>query len=309
MKKLSFFLLIIGALLINTVSAQNVAVFYTNDDEQTVAGAAILQIKFEATIVYDIDGLDSAHINDLIAGIAETSLHKIFVLVDTATNDADNKIQGYLSDSLEAKLFTDDTLDYTPDTAIVYVAATATKYKSEVVWNRSDVYTGKTEPLIIKYLGKSLFSAARGVCSGTGTDSTLVNSAAAFTSDAFDIGYYVYLTAGTGIGQSRDIYDGNTTTLYVTPDWTTIPTSTSYYTVKLLTQQNEFFYDIYAKLYVLTYLSDLDDGTVKKNWKKLIDKQGNLNSGNVYRTPYQDLTYLFNTVIAGGKTIFDYLKL
>lgn len=77
--------------------------------------------------------------------------------------------------------------------------------------------------------------------SGTATSggaTTIVNTAAGFTVDAH-IGSCVYIYSGTGSGQAREITDNDTTTLTVSPAWTTNPAAGSKYFISYLNKVTE----------------------------------------------------------------------
>lgn len=283
--------------------ATAVACVYTSKLPVPVAVAGILEVRYPNTTFYNITDFDSADVDALIAAIDTDSYHKIYLALDTATAAATYYVQGYLYDSLVAKLYGDTTNGIAPDADLQYLASTATHTKAEVLWDA--LYPGITEPLIIQYLGFAEFSEYRSRAEYASTDSTLVDTLSV-TADAY-IGDNIYITLGTGIGQVREIYDNTTTIFYVTPDWTTNPTHDTYFVVKKAAEDDENFYDMYSALYVCTYLGELSSGATATAWHKLMDKEYNINDGNVYKTPYQDLTYLNGTVLAGGKHIYDYL--
>jgi len=63
-----------------------------------------------------------------------------------------------------------------------------------------------------------------------GTSSTISDDGKSWTDDEW-IGHYVRITGGTGDEQCRRIIDNDATTLTVSPDWDTIPDSTSTYDI------------------------------------------------------------------------------
>ena len=311
MKTLKYFL--IGILLVtiayscNTTKSVSRAVdptvavvIYTSDDANNITAAALVGVKYSNVMYIDIDGMDSADIDLVIADI--DSAHRIFVLPDTAPIWADNQIAGPHYDTLVTRLMVDTAFAVAPDTIIQVIAASATKSKAELVWE--DVYPTFTKPKIVENLGSAVFSTKRNITKFTSTDSTIVDTTGSMTVDLY-IGQYAVITTGTGFGQSRLITDNDATKIYVTPDWNTRPSQAAYY-IKASTQTNEIFYDQYAKFYILGFLRDLADEDVIDNWHKLVDSEYNINDGNVVRAPFQDLNYLNNTVLSHGKIIFDY---
>ena len=72
------------------------------------------------------------------------------------------------------------------------------------------------------------------VSPSAGTSNTIVLSAADSAIDNFYTGCTIELTAGTGVGQKREIinYDGSTKTATVSVPWATTPDSTSGYTIR-----------------------------------------------------------------------------
>lgn len=289
------------------LSAQEVAVIYSSNLSESVASGAIVMQKYSNTTTYDVAGLDSASTYALVDGISDESVHKVFLCVDTATAQVSDQLQEHLYDSLDAKLYTTTTDGEEPDDDIIYIEESSTESKPEVTWERSDVYDGITKPLIIKYIGLDDFSLARGTASASSTDSTLVDSTKSWTEDEF-AGDYVYITEGTGIGQYRVIDSNSDTSVLVTEEWDVSPSDDSEFIIKDDGESNELFYDIYADIYIRLYLSDLSSSETKSNWQKLLDSEKNLNISDI-TTPFQDLEYLWETVIAGGKNIFEYLAL
>jgi hypothetical protein len=306
MKKLGIVLTLILMFTVASFS-QPTSIFYWGKDPYSVASAAVLQTKFASVgpEIYNITGNDSAANNTLITGLTDATYSRIFVVCDTATSPTLGSIQGYLWDTLIAKLTTDTILTVVPFTAPAYAVVTATKSKPEVMWDRADVYTGITRPLIIQYLGFGDFSGARGTATAA-TDSTLDDSGASWVTDAF-IGYSVYIRAGTAIGESSVIEDNDGTSIDFTPLFATAGSTDSQYVIKKAAESYENFYDIYAYNYVKAKMYDLSDATVLTAWAKVLDDNGKLNQGTL-RTPFQDTNYLWNTIVAGGLTIFEFQK-
>ncbi len=276
-------------------------VWYTSDDPVQVAAAAIVGIKYPFTTYYDIDGKTSSQITALVN--AMDSVDRAFVLVDSATVWADNKLSGTHFKNIDSMLYkTVDTLA-TQDTINQYVRTSSTQTRCEVVW--TSLYPTYTEPLIVEFLGYNQFSRKHSMTKHTNAAGTLVDTTGSMTTNAYATDY-VIVTSGTGFGQYRLVNSNNATTFTLATNWTVIPDRSSY-VVKKAAELNEFLYDQYAALYVTAFLADLSDANVIAAWHKLIDKEYNINDGNVLNTPHQDYTYLKNTVIAGGKAIFDYL--
>lgn len=276
-------------------------VWYTSDEPVQVTAAALVGVKYANTTYYDIDGKTSSQINALVS--AMDSADRAFILVDSATVWADNKLSGAQFKAIEAKLY--NAVDTLADQDAInrYVRTSSTQTKCEVVWDT--LYTSYTEPLIVEYMGTALFSKKHSTSKHTNTDSTLVDTTGSMTTNAY-AGDYVILTSGTGFGQYRLVTSNNATTFYLSTDWTVKPDKTSYI-VKKAAELNEFLYDRYAYYFIYNSLYDLSDPTTIANWHKLVDREYNINDGNVLKTPYQDFNYLKNTVIVGGKAIFDYL--
>jgi hypothetical protein len=287
-----------------TVDPTKVAVFYTSDDAGNIAAAAAIGVKYTNCRYFDIDGKNTSQQLTMIQTLTD-SVHRAFILVDTATVWADNKLTGAQYRALDVRLYNVATSGVTPDAHPIYPLATASKTKCEVLW--TTLYSTFTQPLVFQYLGYNDFSVRRNISKryASITDSTIADSTGSLVADAYN-GYYLYVISGTGFGYRYLIYDNSTTVYYVSPDWVIRPARSSF-VIKKPAEIGEGFYDQYAKYYILTKLWDLSDATTLKNWHKLIDKEYNINDGNVYRATYQDLNYLKNTVIAGGKIIYDYL--
>jgi hypothetical protein len=284
--------------------AQDVAVVYNSLLPVTSAAGAVIKIKYNSTTFLDIAAMDSAAIVTAVATLDTGAFHEVYLLVDTATVFTEYSIQDDMYDTLLTKLYASETDDIDPDTDLEYPASTASKTKCEVVWD--DLYPLYEEPLIIQFLGFNEFSEKRNTAKYANTDSTLVDTTGSLTADQYN-GDWIYIWFGQGIGQYREIYDQSTTAFYVTPDWDTQPTSSSKYIIKEGNEDEELFFDCYSMFYVMTYLGDLSDSQVIKKWRKLIDNEKNINDGNVNGAPFQDLDYLRNTVLAGGKEMWDFI--
>lgn len=74
-------------------------------------------------------------------------------------------------------------------------------------------------------------SAEKSGTATAGTSSTLTNSSGAFGSSSECVGASVVIYDGTGVGQQRRITSHTSTTLTVSPNWTTTPDTTSKYVV------------------------------------------------------------------------------
>jgi hypothetical protein len=287
------------------VSATEVCIVYTADNANSIAGAAIAQRRYPHNVIINIDNMTAA--NELTAIqliVSGDSVHRVLLMVDTSTVFATNKLTGANYDSLVERIYTDTASGVAPDAAPTYYQATATKNLCEVVWTA--LYPTYTLPLVFEYLGDDVFAALTSRTKQLNTDSTAVDSTLTLVADAYN-GDFIELYEGTGMGQTREVYDGSTTRVYVTPDWTNSvlrPHKTTKY--RILSDENELFYDMYTQNFVLTYLSDLSNGPIQENWGKLFDKNDNINNGNVHYTAYQDLNYLQNTLLVKGKAIFDF---
>lgn len=313
MKTLKFLsALIIGLLVIagcnnnisqsRAVDVTTVAVFYTSDDANSTLAAAEVAIRYPMTTLFDIDNVDSAGLVTQIQAI--DSVHRIFILVDTATKFVDNKFGGAHYDSVVIRLY-NDTTDGIPPTALPdYFTSTATKNVAELV--QDALLPNTTHPLITNYLSDDAWALRSNQATKyNNSDSTIVDSTGSLVADAY-IGDWVYIYSGTGMGQYRKIYDNDTDTLYVSPDWETNPDSTSLFKIKDANENNELFYDQYATYYILTYLTDFTADGVFDAWKKLLDNNGMVAGGYLGGTPKQDVNFLRNTVLDKGKAIFDY---
>ena len=283
------------------INPTRVAIVYTADNANSITGAATASIKYPHCTVINIDNMTTANQLTAIQTITD-SVHRVLLMVDTATVWATNKLTGAQYDSLAARLYTDTAYSTAPDAAVTYYQASATKNLAEVVWDA--LYPTLTEPLVVEYLGDDIFSTKLTRSKKVNTDSTVVDSTGSLTADAY-IGDWLVIYSGTGMGQARQIYDNSTTVYYVSPDWDTNPDHTSLMKVKKEGEDRENFFDMYTNDYILPFLSDLSSNTVMTNWHKLIDAKNNINT-NVTRAPYQDLNYLNNTVLFGGKIIWDY---
>src|SRR3990167_7574985 len=67
------------------VDPTTVAVFFTSDDANSVAGAAVTQIKYVNSTLFDIDNMTAANQLTAIQTITD-SVHRVVLMVDTATS-------------------------------------------------------------------------------------------------------------------------------------------------------------------------------------------------------------------------------
>lgn len=78
----------------------------------------------------------------------------------------------------------------------------------------------------------SLGATTTGTATG-GASGTLIDSTKTWTTNQW-LGGYVYITSGTGAGQSKYISSNNATTLTISGTWTTPPDATSIYYIEML---------------------------------------------------------------------------
>lgn len=287
----------------STVSPYRVAIVYTSDNANSIAAAACAKVKYENNTTINVDNLTAAtQLTAIQLIVAGDSVHKVLLMVDTSTVFATNKLTGANYDSLVARMYVDSAYGVAPDAAPVYYQATATKNLAEVAW--ASLYSTYTVPLIVEYLGDDIFAELTSRSKKVNTSVTAVDSTGSLTDHAYN-GDWMQIYSGTGMGQTREITHSSTTT-YTVATWTTIPDQTTLFRIKNDGEENELFYDMYATCYILAYLGNLSSNTVMTDWHKLIDKNYNINDGSVKHSPFQDTDYLLNTVIAGGKIIFDY---
>jgi len=100
----------------------------------------------------------------------------------------------------------------------------------------------------------------------SGAASSITNTAGAFVIDNL-IGSCVYIYAGTGIGQAREITDNTDTVITVSPAWATNPDNTSKYIITYLNKVTET-YDgddksyLYLKNFPVVHIESITvDGT------------------------------------------------
>jgi len=311
MKKLLLFLVIFTA-TIGLYAQKEVAVFYSSDDAQSIVTAAITKVKYPGAGVYDIADLDSTSTKKAITDLTDSSYHRVIVAVDTTKTEDSTFVAGqiigswyYYIDSIILYQANDSLNGLPVDSLPFYNETSNTQSRAEALWNNADVFGDKTEPLILTYLGTKYFSTATGNPTAV-TDTTLIDTSIDLDSAGY-VGDYVYITSGTGIGEIQEITYNDEDTLYV-ESWGTKPTTGSTYVVRKALKSGNNFYDIYTELYVLTYMNDLTTNADLRKWYKVLDHGHNLNTSNNL-SPFQDVDYLWNTIIAGGKIIFDYLKL
>jgi hypothetical protein len=174
-------------------------------------------------------------------------------------------------------------------------------------WNIA--YPDATMPKVIKYVGAGGFA----VCSGTAQSYTsgtkeIVLPAAITTGDratghatnSYYVGKYVYVySATTGEGQYETVatYTGSSKSAILTNAFTTNLTGTII--IRVMDDDTELFYDAYAKLFILTYLTS----STHADWQKLFDS--NLMLENyIDRSPVQDQD-LLDTYLAKGKALYE----
>lgn len=112
------------------------------------------------------------------------------------------------------------------------------------------------------------------------------------TNDHFN-GMFLYIIAGTGAGQWREItdYDGGTLTPTV-DTWTTNPDNTSVY--RVVKNFKEVWYDRATEMMFRGIYNDPTDSESYTNFVKMIDKDGKLQT-KLTGSMAQDVNYLWNT--------------
>ncbi len=180
-----------------------------------------------------------------------------------------------------------------------------------------------SNPKVIQFLGTATYPKNGGIATSAAAG-TLVDtnhndfdySAVFGTADAY-VGFYVGIVSGTGAGQVREVKSHNTNTLTLETSWTVIPDTTSVYMLNEF--QEDAFLDSYIEKYILTYANDFAEVTAStfiettETWERLVDlgQYSGGNNGNISKnsdlangSPYQDLDFLYNTVMAKGKAIY-----
>ena len=276
-------------------------VIYNSDDPFSSAAAAIT--TFKRGVSYKIDCAE----NDSAAQVAwfatlpsDSSMSYCYIVCDTSSlYTADKWLQTY-SDSI--------TIQVLGTESITYYVGTVNATKCEQTW--SGLYSGVTAPLIVGYLSETLVWYDRGDASGGTTASVFKANPSGWTAGTW-VGDYVAITAGPGMGESLPIAEviaavsGDADTLSVTGTFTAAITSGSDFTVVPSSLHTRWvFNDMYSYYGVLVEIAD--PFTYAKQWGKLIDNDGRLNSLQSGESPAQDITYL-NTLLLVGKNVFDYL--
>jgi hypothetical protein len=292
-------------LTVLVASIGQTAVVYSSDDPYSSAAAAVVQQKYSISYLLDVSASGtSTGVQTTWAGTLD-SLTSAYILVDTVTVYAADKLRADIYDSIADNMYTGYSLDY--------LAATTSITRTERVWD--SIYPGVNPPLIILYLSESDFTEDKFDASG-GTDSTIFKAnATGWTDGEFDSGYTAYITAGPGIGSLAAIEStvavtsGNADTLDFdgTAVFSATITSSSDAVIMSTSQFNRWgFYDVYAYYGVLVKLADISTSTAQDGWDKLLDDNDKLNSLATGRSPNQDRAYL-STILDVGKNVFDYL--
>ena len=278
-------------------------VVYDSYEARSSCAAAVLKAKFSTAMV-DVSGKLAAVYGAEIAALADSTFHKVFVVCDTTNTDIAGNLQGTYKDTLALKLSPTLLNDELPDDDIIIIVQTATASWPEIIWDRSDVYSGITAPLIVSYLSYGGFSEVR-FAATTASDSSANLTGATWTNDVF-VGNNLFVTADTGLGQTSPVIDNLDDTMIVfSPKFSTAIGIGSQVVVRDEGRDFEDWYDIYCEIYIEGNMADV---LVNWNsWHKLIDANSKLNKPGRQRA-YQDINFLNNTVIPKGKAVFDYLK-
>lgn len=299
MKKL---ILGLSILLIAGVQLLSQAVLiYNSDDPYSSAAAAVVDQKRGINYILDCAENDSAAQVAWFATLPkDTSLFYAYVLADTSRNPVQSdEFLGLYLDSIDIQVL--------GDSSMTYYLGSANASKCEMAWD--SLYAGIVPPLIIGYLSDSIVWYDRADASA-GTDTTIVKANPSGWTDSTWIGDYVWITAGTNIGEARMIEDlrakasGDADTIEVSAAFTAAITSTSDFTVAPSSiYTNWAFYDMYAYYGVLVAMDDIVAD--KKSWDKLLNDDGKLNSLSS-GSSQQNRTFL-SSVISKGYNIFLYL--
>lgn len=278
-------------------------VVYDSYEARSSCAAAVLKAKFSVGLV-DVNGKLAAAYGAEIAAFADSSFHKVFVVCDTTNTDIVGNLQGTYKDTLVLKLSDVTLRDIVPDVAINIIVQTTTASWPEIIWDRSDVYTGITAPLIVSYLSYGGFSEVKFVTT-TASDSSANLTGATWTNDVF-IGDNLFVTADTGIGQTSPVIDNLADTMIVfSPKFSTAIGIGSQVVVRDGGRDFEDWYDAYSEIYIEGNIADV--AVNGRYWRKLIDNNNKLNKPGAKRAD-QDIGYLSNTVLYNGRMIFNYLK-
>jgi len=162
-------------------------------------------------------------------------------------------------------------------------------------WIRTDSSTGNKNPYpkMVHALSDIKYSLTSGTCAGAQTTSTVGDSGAAWTINAY-AGKYVFLLGGTGAGQWANIASNTATVLTCqyfnnvddqgfpnydqaitggnsTWDTTPVAASTTYYVVEGFA---EILHMAYYQLYIKAFLNDLTDAAQQTVFENLVDVGG-----------------------------------
>lgn len=142
-----------------------------------------------------------------------------------------------------------------------------------------------------------------------GASTTLTDSGQSWTVDAL-IGMWIGIKSGTGAGQTREITDNDATSVTVAA-WDTNPSTDSVYQIHEY-GEDYLFLDVAMEYYIKTYLKTPSTKTAQAEaWQRILDRgqyDGNYSkvSDSADESPYQDLDYLWDTIIAEGKAMHQY---
>lgn len=149
-------------------------------------------------------------------------------------------------------------------------------------------HPGTAYPMWIGWVSGDVFPYNGGLATAGKSDSIIDTNHNAYDySSSFSsgglTGYYVYTTSGTGAGQYRKITGNNSDTIFVASDWTTIPSTDTYY--QITTSTYGIYMDQIVPLMNRTLFWDVDDATTLENWRRLTN-WGKVRHGRWF--PFED---------------------
>ena len=177
------------------------------------------------------------------------------------------------------------------------------------------LYPDNTIPLLLSYFaGYPGYAVQQGTtCTSIGIKT--LEHTAQFGSVDSKAGMYVQIYSATTNGYQWGLIESNTANILTlvlrdaTHGWNLLTTPTGTPAYKIVNQLSDIFNDLYAKYYILTYLTDLSSTAVLAEFKRIIDVNDTLAILPAGFASIQDVDYIHDTILPTGKKMFDALRL
>lgn len=180
----------------------------------------------------------------------------------------------------------------------------STTYITERTW--AGLYPNNTIPRLLAVLGGDNYSVLDTTCDSILAGSISLSTASWVTNAYADMYVQIYSATTNGY-QYAPIASNTGVKITLSSNWGSTPTGTPAF--KVVKRLANVFRDDYIKWYILTYMTDLTDGTVLANYKRLVDEVDSIATRPAGSPPVQDLDFFNDTMVVYGSIIQDYVRI